>query len=212
MPLIMTEDIAIDASLETSKKLSDWVAVHLNGLKIPELPNNKRLQLAMACLHLVIEHGQAIIHLVDNKFYGSALALQRPMFEGIVRGVWLRYSATDEEVDKAGNGKFLTAEEMVRSSPRLEEQEDTPPLKEIKEKCWKRFCDYTHGGLEQIRARLNSVGLQDNYSSEDIMVALHWSDITQLYCGVEMASAACNLSLAQEFLSHIRNYGELSDI
>ena len=208
----MTEDINICASLNKSKTFSEWVAARLDGLKIPELPNNKRLQLAMGSQHLAIEHAQAIIHLVDNKFYGSALALQRPMFEGIVRGVWLRYSATDEEVDNASNGKFPTTEEMVRGSPRLEDQADAPPLKEIKEKWWKRFCDYTHGGLEQIRARLNNVGLQDNYSSEDIMAALHWSDITQLYCGVEMASAACNVSLAQEFLNHMRNYEELSDI
>ena len=208
----MTEDINICASLNKSKTFSEWVAARLDGLKIPELPNNKRLQLAMGSQHLAIEHAQAIIHLVDNKFYGSALALQRPMFEGIVRGVWLRYSATDVEVDNASNGKFPTTEEMVRGSPRLEDQADAPPLKEIKEKWWKRFCDYTHGGLEQIRARLNNVGLQDNYSSEDIMAALHWSDITQLYCGVEMASAACNVSLAQEFLNHMRNYEELSDI
>ncbi len=57
----MTKDTDISDSLKKSKKLSAWVADRLDGLKIPDLPNNRRIQLAMACHHLVIEHGQALL-------------------------------------------------------------------------------------------------------------------------------------------------------
>ena len=202
----------IGDSLAKSKHLSAWVADALDGLKIPDLPNNKRLQLAMACHHLVIEHGQAIILLVDNELYGSALALQRPMFEAIVRGVWLRYSATDKEIDKAAAGRFPLLEEMARNSLRLNDKTNTPPLKDIKEMWWKRFCDYTHGGLEQIRARLDNSGLRANYDSANVMTALRWSDMAHLYSGVEVAVAASNESLARELLSCMRDYEQPFEI
>ena len=202
----MTKDIKIATSLEASKKLSDLIAARLNSLEMPELPDNKRLQLAMACQHLAIEHGQAIIHLVDNEFYGSALALQRPMLEAIVRGVWIRYSATNDEVEKATAGKFPHTEIMVNNSPRLEDQNGTPPLKEIKEIWWKRFCDFTHGGSEQIRARLSNSGLQANYNNGDVIAGLRWSDMTQLHSGVEIADAAKNESLALELLNSMKDY------
>ena len=208
----MIEDMMIGNSLEKSKLLSDWVAARLNGLRISGLPNNKRLQLAMACQHLVIEHGQATILLIDNELYGSALALQRPMFEAIVRGVWLRYSATNKEVDKAAAGRFPDTEEMASNSLQLNDKKNTPPLKDIKDIWWNRFCGYTHGGLEQIRARLDNTGLQANYCSAEVMAALRWSDMAQLYSGVEVAVAACNESLAREFLNCMRDYEELSEI
>lgn len=208
----MTTDINIATSLEASINLSDQVAACLDGLKMPDLPYNKKLQLAMPCQHLAIEHGQAIICLVDKGLYGSALALQRPMFEAIVRGVWIRYSATDKEVEKATDGKFPHTEIMVNNSPRWEDQNSTPPLNEIKEIWWKRFCDYTHGGSGQIRARLSNSGLQANYNNADVIAALRWSDMTQLYSGVEIADAACNVSLAKEFLNCMINYEDPSEI
>ena len=208
----MIEDVTIGNSVEKSKLLSDWVAARLNGLRMPELPNNKRLQLAIACQHLAIEHGQAIILLVDNVLYGSALALQRPMFEAIVRGVWLRYSATNKEVDKAAAGRFPDTEKMARNSLQLNDKKNTLPLKDIKEIWWNRLCGYTHGGLEQIRSRLDNTGLRANYCNAEVMAALRWSDMAQLYSGVEVALAACNESLTREFLNCMKDYEKPSEI
>ena len=42
-----------------------------------------------------LELYQGIIVLVDNKLFGSALALLRPHFEAHVRGVWLQWCATE---------------------------------------------------------------------------------------------------------------------
>ena len=191
----MYEDLAIRNSLEQSKNLSDWIAGRLDGLGMPRFSDNKRLQLAMACLHLAFEHAQGIIPLVDNGLFGSALALKRPMFEAIIRGVWLKYHATDEEVDKAATGKFPTSSKMAGNSP---------PLEALKENWWNRLCDYTHGGSEQILARLDNTGLSADYRSDEVVLALHWSNHIQLYSGVEMALAACDESLAKAFLDRMQ--------
>ena len=164
----------------------------------------------MACQHLAIEHAQAIIILVDNELYGSVLALQRPMFEAIVRGRWLRYSTTDEEVNKAAADEFPTFNEMTRNSPASKDQNNGSPLKALKDKWWKHLCNYTHGGSEQMLARLELSGLRANYRRDEVMVALRWSEMIHLCSGVEMADAACNESLAQAFLDRMIAYDEPS--
>lgn len=193
----MHRNLNINDSLEESKDLLGWVEERLGGLRIRDLPDNRRLQLAMGCQHLAIEHAQAIVVLVDNQLCGSALALQRPLFEAVIRGIWLRCSATDEEVTKAEQGKFPRTKEMTRVSR---------PLEILRDRWWERMCGYTHPGREQILARIDSTGIRENYEPHEIVAALRWSDMIHLYCGVEMANAACNEALAEAFRERINTY------
>ena len=197
----MSQDSQIKAAVAKSGRLAVWVAKHLNGLPIEELPHNRRLQFAMAFQHLAIEHSQAIISLVDNELYGSALALQRPLFEAVVRGVWLRYTATPHEVERAAKGKFPSFETMTSNSPKSMNQSDDPPLQVLKHRWWSQLCDYTHGGPEQLLARLDHTGVRAIYLDEQVLAALRWSDTVQLFAGIQMADAANNAPLAQAFMA-----------
>jgi hypothetical protein len=76
-----------------------WVHGRLDGLKIAQLSVSKRVQLAGACWHVALEHGQAIVMLTEDALHGSALALVRPVFEAYVRGMWLMHCASEKEVD-----------------------------------------------------------------------------------------------------------------
>ena len=67
---------------------------------------SKRSHLSSACLITAIEHGIAILVLIDEGLHGSALALVRLQFEAYVRGTWLAQCAGDNEVDKAGQMNF----------------------------------------------------------------------------------------------------------
>lgn len=196
--------LGVYRNLENSKKLSDWVACRLDGQRIPNLSRDKRLQLAMACHHLAIEHAQSIICLIDHEFHGSALALQRPMFEAVIRGVWLRYTATNIQLDQAARGKFPNANRMVGGSSRPSDQSGPPPLSALKDIWWRQFCGYTHGGTEQIFARLSSSGLRVDYQRDDVIGALRWSDQIQLYSGVEMMDAVGDVALAREFFDRMK--------
>ena len=207
----MHEVPGIGDYLAKSKELWSWVADRLDGQRIPNLSRNRRLQLAMACQHLAIEHAQAIICLIDHQIYGSALALQRPMFEAIVRGVWLRYSATDNQVDRAAEGEFPPPDKMARISPGAKNRNDAPPLKELKDIWWAQMCGYTHGGTEQILARLDSSGIRANCRCNEVIAALRWSDMIQLYSGIEMVGAVLDDALAHEFLDRMKSYEKTSD-
>ena len=179
--LIMINKVGVRKQLDNSFALWNWIANRLDGLKIRDLPQDQRLQLAMSCQHLASEHAQAIIVLMNNELCGSALALLRPMFEAILRGVWIRCSATQEEVNKALSGAFPSAEQVAVNSPQLDDERATQPLRVVKQMWWKDLCDYTHGGSRQILARLCETGLQANYGNDELVAALRWSDVAQLF-------------------------------
>ena len=195
-------------ALERSMTLGGWVADCLAGLTIRELPHSRRLQMAMACQHLAIEHSHAIVAFIDHGWDGSALALQRPLFEAVVRGVWLRYTATEHDVEKAAKGRFPKLERMTSESPESTSQGDPPPLQVLKDRWWKRLCGYAHGGPEQILARLDHTGVRATYLDEEVLAALRWSDMVQLFAGIQMAEAAENAALVQAFMARDSGFDE----
>ena len=60
----------IELQFQQAKEIMFWVQSRLDGFKIPKMPTSKRHALAAACLHVAVEHNQAIIVLVDDKLSG----------------------------------------------------------------------------------------------------------------------------------------------
>lgn len=120
------------------------------------------LQLASACWHVTIEHSMAIVELVHATLHGSALVLVRSIYEAYLRGMWLMYAATDEEIDRAGRDKFPPNSDVIMAlekSPHFQSN----PFSDVKAQSWKMLCSYTHTGYQQIGARLPPQGLGYNY-------------------------------------------------
>ena len=115
----------------------------------------------------------AILELVHATLHGSALALVRSMYEAYIRGMWLMYVATDEDIDRAGRDKFPPNSNIITAlekSPHF----SSNPFSDVKDQSWKRLCSYTHTGYQQIGARLTPQGLGYNYQDSEILEALHW--------------------------------------
>ena len=181
-------DAGVAQSLKESERTLIWVADSINGQRLPDLPHDKRLQLAAGCLHMAIEHGQSIVVLTQEKCFGSALALQRPLFEAFSRGLWLRYAATDKEIDRAGRDKFPSNSTIVKA---LTSRVATN-FSYLTAETWSTLCSYTHTGFQQIGARLSSDGLRSNYRLDEVQQALRSSDMIQLASAAELAVAAGN--------------------
>ena len=58
--------------LQELDRIVHWVHSKLDGMKIPQLPDEKRSQLASACWHVAVEHSMAIVFLVGEALHGSA--------------------------------------------------------------------------------------------------------------------------------------------
>ena len=130
-------------------------------------------KLAFTCFDLVIEHGAAITLLVESKLFGSSKALVRPQFEAFVRGLWLKYDATDIEIQNFQKGQVqLPFKRMLsRVEPYLNEQ--TGILSDLQQRHWKNLCDFTHSGSLALTLRVgNTTTGHDNYHEDNIKVTL----------------------------------------
>lgn len=188
-------DVDLSDSLDESKLISIWVVERLDGVNVPDLSRDKRLQLATACQRRAIDYGQAIVVLADVGNYRSALALRWPLVETCVRGTWLRCAATDEQVASAVGGNFPEWETMTA---------DVTPLEHLKGEWWTRLCSKTRPGSRRMGVRLSSDGLRSRDERDAVAGALHWANVIQLVSGLELALAADNEALAGTFSERIR--------
>ena len=179
-----------------------WVQQHLEGLTLAELC--KRSHLAGACLHASIEHGFAIIVLVDEDLFGSALALIRLQFEAYVRGMWLAQCANDGQLDKAGHDEFPAMNSTIVSleKPGLL---DSALLSTIKGDAWKPLNSLTHTGYQQIGPRLSKDGIGSYFDDDQIRVALNWAEALAILCTVAFAGLAKDDQLALAALERARS-------
>ena len=193
-------DGSVNMLLKQSERILIWVADHLDGLRLPDLPNEKRLQLAVGCLHVAIEHAQAIVVLIQEKCFASALALQRPLIEAYGRGLWLHHAATAAEVDQAGQDCFPKRHKIDKAlKAKFDDVAFTHPE-------WATLCSYTHTGYMQIGARLTVDGVRSNHTLEEVRQALRYADMMQLASSIVIADAAGNPELAQSMLDRLKAY------
>jgi hypothetical protein len=160
----------------------NWIHSRLDGMRLDTLPTSKRVQLASACLHIAVEHAQAIVVLVDNGLFGSALAMQRPLVEAYCRGKWLLSCATDAQVDGGGRDRFPDMSTIMGDLEKV----GLPMWVGIKQQWWSRMCSLTHTGFQQIGARLTPEGLGYGYDEAEMVQGLGWADA--LGCSVLSAS------------------------
>jgi hypothetical protein len=192
----------VEARLRRSEKVLVWVANSLDGLKAPKLSSDKRTRLAAACLHVAIEHAQAIVVLAHEGLYGSMMALIRVLFEAYVRGVWLMVAASSEDIDRAGRDRFTKdIGTMIADIDKYQDAQAS--VASLKDEWWKRLCSFTHTGYQQIGARLTPDGLGHNYETSEIVGALAWADTFALICVGNFAALAENKQLAEATLAEV---------
>lgn len=192
--------------LKKSDEIIRWVHKNLDGKKIPRLPTDKRVQLAAACWHVAIDHQMAVVVLVHETLHASALALMRPMIEACIRGHWLLYAATDDELDEAGMDRFSN-DFFGKIVADLEQPDRLRPgsLSHMKGDTWKRLCSYTHTGYQQIGARLTPDGLGYQYEDAEILRVLSVADSISLMSTIELANLANDQQLRVSALERMRS-------
>jgi hypothetical protein len=188
-------DATRSAVLKESIEVLRWIHANLDGLKVPVLPTSKRAQLAGGCWLVAIEHSQAIVVLVEHMLYGSALAMQRPLFEAYLRGMWLMHAATETDVDAAGRDEFPRDVNKLLDGVR---RAGADHLVHIKEQWWSRMCSLTHTGYQQIGARLTAEGLGQAYNETEVSQALAWADGVGLLVVVALSTLAGDQPRARE--------------
>lgn len=148
---------------------------------------NQRFVIAFQSGLLSLEHAVSALVLFDQGLFSSAIALTRPQFESLVRGVWLLHAASDNWVNKLSEP--LTMESAKRANEgeglaemlkQLEANPTAPTgivaqLREYKEVTWKAMNSYAHGGLHPLSRKLTGYPAQliyDVIRNSNAVVAL----------------------------------------
>lgn len=194
----------IKAELESQKEVSKWVDEHLS---IPFNFACGKDKWAFSCFDIVIEHHSSIVALCDLKLYGSALALLRVQYEAFIRGLWLRYVATENDLSRFKRDKvkpnFYELIEAIETTKGIK----SGILSHIQNKQWGIFNSFTHTGVEALLRRMGEKTTgYDNYKSEDITNGLRFSGLILLFCASEVAILTDNDELIDNTVNVLQNY------
>ena len=99
-------------------QLQRTVWAHVSELQIPDQP---RFILSFKAGSLSLQLANGTFRLIQAGSTFPAIALIRPQFECLVRGVWLRYTATDVWVEKLSQRLTLESAKRASRSPSLSE-------------------------------------------------------------------------------------------
>ena len=197
-----------EQNLQRSFELMAEIADEINGLRIKELPTCKRLQLAAACWHMAIEHGQAIPLLLWEEMYGSAFALQRPAIESFLRGLWLRFVAGEDQIRSAAVDKFPRSSDINQQITDQFVEGDNSTTNEEFRVWWQELCSYTHTGAAQILSRLTENGLEPQYDANEIRHALRLANLVQLVSAAQLAAESEDPGSAERLLKQLSQVGD----
>jgi hypothetical protein len=157
-------------------------------------PPGRRVQLSLAYYRIVLEHHNAIARLLEIRLHASAFALARPLYEALIKGMWLGLIATEEVAERHARGK-----ELDQVAPLIEQLQSTelPPvvsaqLQKVKQKYWKVLSSLTHAGHAQVRNWLNATGVQPAYEPAALEELVNFACFMALSAGVEMARLGGN--------------------
>ena len=200
--------MTIPQMIKESDDLSEWIDNQLAGLSIKA---EDRFSFAGGCFHIALEHQRAIILLIQNRCFGSALSLVRLIYEALVRGVWLHHCASEEQIEdyKADKpsihfvGLFKAVEKISgweggffsSAHPRL----------------WNLMNSFTHNGIRQVECRMNEQDFDASYHDNQILDALIFSGVIALLCGKAVANLANDIGLASSMLDRAKKFAALKD-
>ena len=192
----------IEPQLRKSQQLIQWLDSKVDGL---EIPSNDRMRLAAGCLDMALEHHKSIILLTANSLHGSAAALVRLLFEAYVRGVWLLYCASEQEIEQFKEDKLVKMFGQLIAELETHEAFNVGTLSHVKHTSWKAMNSFTHTGLYQVVRRNTLEKIRANYTDKELIDALE----TANSCGILTAFAIEGMAGNEEFALAVFERGQV---
>ena len=193
----------LSIELSSTCDLSVWISTKLNEVTISDVNTRKRV--VAPCFAIALDHFDAMLALFGRslKICSSAFALTRLVFESYVRGMWLMYCATDEQIENFSEGTFQLPNKIKVMIDSIEKTCNFDGQLSISHSsAWSHLCDYTHTGTLQVQRWNKFDAIEPNYSDDEIIEVIHFAKAYALLAAVSFAEAIINNNeLANEFLA-----------
>jgi len=140
-------------------------------LGIHGYPDDLRTVMVIGFVDQIIEHHEAMLLLIRAGKVGSAFSLARSVVEGMYRGLWVNFVATDAEV-----ARFERNDEIGLSMTLLAESIDAAYhargfYVDLKQRSWDGLNSYAHTGMLQLGRRFTGANVAPAYSDAEIFEA-----------------------------------------
>ena len=200
--------MAMEREIDEAKGLANWIAGEVDGL---DLPGGRRAHLAGACLSVALDHHSGIIALIEDRHHPSAVALIRPLFEAYIRGSWLAFVATDEQVEAFAKGKEPPRlAEMIEGLER-QDRFNVGVLSQVKQQTWGRMCDFTHTGALQVAQNMTESTVERAYVDDELEDVLGAANGWALLVSISLAGIAQDEPLSLRLLDRARCLARVED-
>ena len=198
--------MSIELELNRQFELANWIDKNLSC----KCSVDKAGHLALACFDLSIEHHAAICSLASSGLFGSAYSLLRVQFEALIRGLWLRHVATENElaVFEKKDEPPISPGSLIKA---VEESVGLPDslLSEVKSKKWGLLCSFTHSGHQALIRRANETQTGAvNYRPLEVISVLHTAGAMATLAGVELASLTQKPSIIGAAMEKAKEYAD----
>jgi hypothetical protein len=188
---------------------TQWIQQNTHGMNLPG--DNRRMQMAFACLDIAIEHQAGIAVLCDQPFWGSAFALVRPLLDSFIRGIWLARCASDAQAarfEKHGPEKSFgdlvsEAEKALGHTAGL--------LTRLKRSSWGMMSDFTHTGFQHILRRHSPGALGPSYPVGERVRVMRLATALGFLAMMELAELSGNMDVARSALARAKAIAESGD-
>jgi len=138
-----------------------------------QAPTGERNTPLMAYWSLAFEFHRGILCLIDQKFYGAAFALVRPIIEATVRA-HVVLMCSDEILQKLHNDKYRT--NLAAVGAEIDTAFGTEGFFEkFLTRAREALHSYTHVGMLQLGRRFSGTDLVANYSESEIIEVIRAS-------------------------------------
>jgi hypothetical protein len=129
---------------------------------------DRRTLIVAAIIDQLIEHHEALLLLVRAEKTGSAFALARSIVEGMYRGLWLNFCATDAEIERFEKDDKLPFTMREIADAIDERYRGEGFFDDLKKRAWSALCSYAHTGMLQLGRRFTGHELKPQYSDAEI--------------------------------------------
>jgi hypothetical protein len=148
-----------EAAIQEAKRL---LAIH-------GYPDDLRTVMVIGFITQLVEHHEAMLLLIRADKVGSAFALARSPVEGMYRGMWINFAATDAQVVRfeRDDNIGLTMTQLAQAIDAAYHAGDF--FEDLKRRSWDALNSYAHTGVLQLGRRFREHNVEPAYSDGEIL-------------------------------------------
>lgn len=141
---------------------ADELLSHLfDVVNLPPYDESDRLLLSRTLAITSLHFAASVRSLREARLAVGAAAMLRSQFEGLVRGVWVLYCASDDQVERLSSLLSVESQQATKNMPQVTEMlgklENQPQLanllvalREFKDSSWLPLNSFVHSGIHAV--------------------------------------------------------------